>query len=446
MMLSAPDFSCIGSDGLGNPRSRVAHCLAWFRDRLYVGVTHPKGSGPGDAARILCWSPDTGEWKKVFESPLRQADARASAQDILRSRQSTQDVSDMVPHYRGFRAMTVFQGKSDPHPCLYISSICHWGAEILRSEDGDIFEVVTEPGLGDPNLLSFRVMFSHGGRLFVAPTGRVDDSGRMDRNFSGDCRLFFTDDPLNGDWQPAMEPGMGDPANATLTQGVSFAGQLYVGTGNPERGFQIWRSDLSGEAPFRWEPVIVDGAGRYALNETAISMAVLGDHLYVGSGLPGLGYDKANDVGPAAAEIIRIDRDGHWDLLIGSPRFSPDGLKVPLSAYGPGFDDFFNSAFWVMATHGETLYVGTHHWQPFDCLRQRQPLAGGCELWATQDGERFTPVFRGGLGDPYEIGVRTLLSTPIGLVVGSSNHQEIARLARQRDAGEGGCHVWLGSR
>lgn len=443
-MLSASNFSCIGQDGLGNPRSRVAHCLAWFQDRLFVGVTHPKGSGPTDCARILSWSPETGEWKKVFESPLRQADARADAQDILRSRQSGPAVTDLVPHYRGFRAMAVFQGKSDPHPCLYVSTICHWGAEILRSEDGQNFEVVTEPGLGDRNLLSFRVMFSHGGKLFVAPTGRVEDSGRMDRNFSGDCRLFCTDDPRRGNWQAATPPGMGDPNNTTLTQGISFAGQLYVGTGNPERGFQIWRSDLSGAPPFHWEPVIIDGAGRYALNETAISMAVLGEYLYVGSGLPGLGYDKANDVGPAAAEIIRIGADGRWDLVVGSPRFSPDGLKVPLSAFGPGFDDFYNSAFWVMATHADTLYVGTHHWQPFESVRARTFPVGGCELWASQDGENFLPVFKGGLDDSYEIGIRTLLSTPVGLFAGSSNHQEIARLGRQAMAGAGGCHVWLG--
>lgn len=445
-MLKANAFAKIGAAGLGNPRSRVAHAMAWFRDCLYLGVTHAHGEGPDDRARILRWDPASGVWTVVFTSPLRPNDQRAAAHDILRSRRRAARPAAEVPHYRGFRAMAVFQGRQDPHPCLYVAAICHWGAEILRSEDGERFTPITDPGLGNRELLSFRVMLAHAGRLFVAPTGHIDESGRMDRNFSGDCRLFVSDDPAGGVWKPAMEPGFGDPDNTTLTQAVPCAGRLYVGTGNPQRGFQIWRSDARGEPPFDWYPVLVDGAGRYCLNETAIAMAVFKDALYVGSGLPGLGYDKANDVGPAAAELLRIYPDDDWDLVVGSPRFTPKGLKVPLAAMGPGFDDFYNSAFWIMAAHEGSLYVGTHHWRPFAALRSRGAPVGGFELWASDDGERFEPVTRGGFGDPYEIGVRTLLSTPRGLFVGSSNHQEIARMVgRGEDEAGGGCEVWLGA-
>ena len=403
-MLNSQRFRLIGAEGLGNPRSRVAQSMAYFQDALYVGVTHPRGAGPEDRARILRYDPRQAVWDTVFVSPLTAPDSRAFAQDVLRHRAPRQNSANAMPRYRGFLGMTVFQGRSDPAPALYVSTICHWGVELLRSLDGVHFEAAPLTGLDNGQLLSFRALLGHGRKLFIAPA--VDEQ-EFDRNFSGDPTVYVTDDPLNGVWHPAMEPGFGDPANRTITALASFANQLYAATGNPERGFQLWKTNARGKPPYRWQPVLRDGAGRYNLNALAPALTVFQGALYIATGLPGLGYDSANDVGPAAAELLRVYADDRWELVVGEPRFSPAGLKVPFAVQGPGFDDFYNSVFWSMAAHHGCLYVGTHHWEPFECALMGQPLQGGFQLWASVDGDQWQAVVTAGFGDYFQICVRT---------------------------------------
>jgi hypothetical protein len=445
-VLNSQRFRLIGSEGLGNPRSRVAQSMAYFQDALYLGVTHPRGAGPDDRARILRYDPRQAVWKTVFISPLTESDSRAFARDVLRQRAPRQSSADAVPLYRGFHGVTVFQGRSDPAPALYVSTICHWGVDLLRSLDGEHFEAVPLTGLDTRLLLSFRTLLGYGRKLFIAPTGAVNEQ-EFDRNFSGDPTIYVTDDPLNGVWQPAMEPGFGDPGNRTITALASFANQLYAATGNPERGFQLWKTSARGKPPYRWQSVLRDGAGRYNLNALAPALTVFQDALYVATGLPGLGYDSANDVGPAAAELLRVYPDDRWELVVGEPRFSPTGLKVPFAVQGPGFDDFYNSVFWCMTTHYGSLYIGTLHWEVFECALMDQPLQGGFQLWASDNGDQWQAVATAGFGDPFHAGIRTLLSTPVGLFVGSS--QEISRRRQRqgpiRAVGSDGCAVWLGA-
>jgi len=180
-------------------------------------------------------------------------------------------------------------------------------------------------------------------------------------------------------------------------------------------------------------------------------MAVFKGALYIGTGIPGLGYDKTHDVGPAAAELIRLNANNSWDLIVGSPRFTPDGLKVPFAAMGPGFDDFNNSVFWSMGVHKDSLYIGTNNVTPWKLAMQgAQHMDGGSQFWATDDGENWEPVTMDGFGNHFAIGIRTMLSSPEGFFVGTSNHQEVEKLWHKRarkngKPGIGGLEIWLGN-
>src|SRR3954454_16491416 len=97
---------------------------------------------------------------------------------------------------------------------------------------------------------------------------------------------------------------------------AAFDDHLYVGTHNPFRGFQVWKT-RGGEKPYTWERVVTDGAHRGNLNEVAISMVPFKGALYVGSGIQNGGFDRTYQIGPAAPELIRIHPDGTWDLIVG---------------------------------------------------------------------------------------------------------------------------------
>lgn len=452
-MLRLEQFTRVGHSGLGNPRSKNAQSIAFFGGRLCLGVTHHSGEGPEDCARILQYDPPTNKWEVVYKSPLVKADRRAHAThnylfEAIR-RQRGRPVHDEVPLYRGYRGMVVFKGKSDAKPALYVGTVSHWGAQILRSADGEHFEAVGEPGLGSPNVLSFRSMVEFSGRLFVAETGSINGD-LLDRNFGAATSIHVSDDPASGRWELAMIPGFGDANNKAAFNIAVFNGYLYVGTGNPETGFQIWRTKAEGKAPFFWEPVMKNGAFRYNLNEATVSMVVFKDALYIGSGIPGLGYDKTHNVGPGAAELIRINRDGSWDIVVGTRRFTPFGLKLPLSGMAPGFNDLDNTVFWSMAVHEDSLYVGTNNicaWRVV--LRGGMRMEGGAQLWATNNGEDWQPVTLDGFGNPFATGFRSMLSTPFGFFVGTSNHGELEKVW-YRQVGErgnpraGGTEIWLG--
>ncbi|MEE4238203.1 MAG: hypothetical protein V2I51_15890 [Anderseniella sp.] len=451
--ITAEQFRLIGDRGLGNPAARVAHACAYFEGNLYMGTTHGSGDSPGDCGRILRHRCKQGQWQTVYTSPLRQPDLRSTAIDVLRYKRKAMPTTQ-VPVHRGFRGMAVFQGKSDSRPALYVSTISNWGGVVLRSSDGENFEPVSAPGLGDDQLLSFRALVPFRGRLFTTPIG-YNTGDILDRNGTNRPVVMVSDDPANGRWEEASPAGFGDPRNQVVFNMAVLGDHLYAGTGNPQGGFDVWRTEADGKPPFSWERALTTGAGRFNLNESVCGMVEFCGALYIGTGLPGLGYDSANDVGPAAAVLLRLRPDGSWDLVVGQPRFSPDGLKVPISLMGPGFDDFHNSVIWRMAVHDGWLYLGTHHWEIFntslDDVRNPQ---GGFHLWATRNGEDWQPVTQNGFGSPYAVGVRTLVSTPHGLVIGSDDHSQLKRrslIASGRTPAqlegfddEGGLQVWLG--
>ena len=124
-------------------------------------------------------------------------------------------------------------------------------------------------------------------------------------------------------------------------------------------GFELWRSDCEGNAPYRWIKVIEKGAYRGPENQSVATMAVFNGALYMGTGIQNGGYDRTNNIGPAGAEVIRVNADDTWDLIVGESRMTPVGRKEALSALQPGFGNMFNGYIWSMAEHDGWLYVGT---------------------------------------------------------------------------------------
>jgi hypothetical protein len=77
---------------------------------------------------------------------------------------------------------------------------------------------------------------------------------------------------------------------------------------------------------------------------------------------------------------------------------------------------------------------------------------GGADLWRTADGENWLPVCRQGFGNPYNWGIRNLVSTPLGLFMGTANvfgprvavRDSANALWTYQDNPAGGLEVWLG--
>lgn len=436
-------FSAIASGGLERPGATSAYAMALFNGALYVGTGSPVARTAAQAPRIMRYDFADETWTTAFEAPLVPASARTNAPDVqlsalgggaLATLTRQAGAGGLVPREVGYASLTVFQGPSDPAPALYAGTMSRDGALILRSTDGTTFEPVCAPGMGDASVFALRSLTAFGGRLFAAPAGTVTDDA-LDREVPPAARLYVSADPAAMAWEEAAPAGFGDPANLAVSALCSAHGKLYAGTFNAARGFQLWASDGAGEAPFTWDRIVTDGGAAYNQNLTVTAMAEFAGALYVGSGVPDNGSDRVRNVGPASAELMRVDAGGAWELIAGRPRFSPQGLKVPTSLMGPGFDDFFNASVAALGVHDGALYVGTHQWEAFQAIENgADAIVGGAQVWRTEDGEAFDLVLEDGNGNPADVAVRALLSTPAGLAVGTQNQSRILRLlGRTRD-------------
>lgn len=433
-----PDrLQTVATGAFGRPAEASARCAAFFRGAFYLGSSYADLTGPDNAPRILRYARRKGEWEAVYQSPLIEPGTRSSVPDrrqqLYLAAHGFEDagagrIEGRVPRDAGYRSMCVFQGGSDPEPALYVSSMSRGGGVLLRSRDGRTFEELGEPGLGDPDIYSFDALTVLDGRLFAVPAGSLTNDD-LDADEPYEARILVSDDPGAGNWQDAAEIAFGDQRNTAISALCAAHGQLYAATANPERGCQLWRTEAKGTPPYKWDPVFVDGAGAFNHNLAVTAMAEFNGSLYVGSGIPGFGRDVVYDVGPGSAELLRVYPDGTWDLIAGRMRFTDQGLKVPLSLLGPGLGDFYNSAVTALAAHAGVLYLGTRHWEPLHAVETgAAEIAGGYQLWASENGEDWQLVLDDGNGNPAQLGIATLAATPIGLFVGSDNHGWLLRL------------------
>ncbi len=291
-----------------------------------------------------------------------------------------------------------------------------------------------------PTVRAFRTLQPFQQRLHISPTASGSHKGFL-QDISSEAVICANADLRTDQWVPVSEEGFGNPDNVTVFEMADFDGHLYGGTINPNTGGELWKT-RGNSLPYRW------GTGHHQrraaearLNEAAATICGNSRRTCTSRSASSTAATIAvQHVGLAAAEVTRL-AGRLWDLLVGEARMTEQGLKYPLSGYGPGFDSLFNGYIWRMCVHDGWLYAGTLNWTntlplsaigllargPADACVQRWGAEnlvshyGGAELWRTHDGIHWEPVTRSGFGNKFNWGFRTLASTPHGLFVGTAN-------------------------
>lgn len=451
-------FEQINEDGFGDRHNSYAWSMEWFKGKLYVGTnrdmlcylymifgeTYPPDlvnvdcpEDPDFRAEIWRFDPQTNDWECVFlsEHIILEEEGRMVARD---------------QGYRGMAVVIEPDGKEALYVGGYLSKVlANEPARLLRTTDGEHFQEVksTDEGvLGNSNIFSLRSLIQYKGKLYL--TAEI--------SFPKEPKLLETDLIIQNTENNTVTMDFREvnPEGLNPLEMAVFNDNLYVGVMNSVNGFSVLRTDAAGELPYSFTPVITDGAWRvdregndaHNLNEYALSMCVFRDQLYIGTGCGLGGYDFMTSTGEdtvplaGAAEMIRINSDDTWQLICGKRRDTPDGSKMPISLLPAGFGNPFAGYFWRMAEHDGWLYVTT-----IDCsvalqnskLKENLPdeykdlleqygetvinMLGGFDLWKTRNGVVWYPVETRGFGDAFNIGGRTLESTPAGLFLGTAN-------------------------
>lgn len=428
-------FRQAAEPGFGDPQNSGAWSMQWWNGHLYVGtvrswfcwsqawfnmniplIPYPPETPNFDCAadpvdlplqaEIWRYTPETNQWDRVYQAPL---DVEIPGHE---GKFTGRDV--------GYRGMTIFE-EPDGTEALYVSGVtinALWPQlpppRILRSVDGTNFAPLPQdPGtvLGDLGFSQgiFRSILSHDGRLYVL-NGKV----------RGEGWILESDNPAMGNdtfrWIT--------PQDMQVFEMVSFNGYLYLGVVG-ETGYSVIKVDTSGELPYEFAPVVTNGAYLKPFpSRSVVSMHVFQNTLYVGTNSP--------------TELIRIYPDDSWDLIVGQPREAPDGWKFPLSGFDAGFDWPMNVHLWRMQEHDGALYAGTldqsTRLRVLPGISERYRWQFGFDLYRSVDGERFEPITVNGLGNPYQMGIRTFASTPKGLFAGTVSYWEGLQILHLREA------------
>jgi hypothetical protein len=461
----ADTLDMIAQRGFGDRQNSYAWAMQWFNGKLYVGTarnewcvenavaqfyfkfqdfykTRPFQNVHCTAdpyaldlrAEIWQYTPGTGRWLRVYRSPADIPNPRERGKLLAR------DI--------GFRGMTVMRDRLG-RQALFVSGVTaneyipelgrRHPPRLLRTYDGTRFHDISRAlivkrsgGFPSRRPIGYRGLRVWRNQLYVVASTAL----------AGDGAVFKVGNPFGRRARFTQVT----PPDMHVFELETFDGDLYVGTGSYDRGYGVYKTRRT-RAPFRFQPVVTDGAGTGTRMISVVSMHPFRGHLYVAA-VTWYNWDR----GLPATEMIRIGRQGRWEVVTGDPRPTPDGrVRYPISGLPPGFGNAFNAHIWRMIDVNGTLYAGTLDWSWFLQDSEKwspewSPLINGVlsneygfDLWASCDGVDWLPVTRRAFGrDPkYDFGVRGLTPGWQGFFVGSANHAFGTRIwyARRSDCG-----------
>jgi len=502
------NFAEIGQGGFGDSANSYSWSVYWFKGNLYVGtnrhhlhsmyeaLSYMPGAPISPAAMPDYLIPDPPvpdtwyayDWATTFQGEIWRYTQEKQWERVLQS--GILGPMQLPPPYPtgamgyapaayGYRAMAEFNGY------LYACGIGTWMPpmpvnSIARSPSGDpgTWEDVSGVIAATTNI---RAITTWNNKLYVAAS------------VNGGAVVFASADPGTAGWTQVSTPGFGVVDNSEIYYLAVFNDHLYASTINLVTGFEVWKTDGTADESghYAWTRVIRNGFGD-TWNQYGMTMAVFGDHLYVGTAV-GIGMVMKRNaatgqdevVGTRAFEILRLDSADNAELIAGAEEADdpieggPDP-RVPASGMGAGFDNPFNVYAWNMNVYDKCLYVGTFDMSifvlgalekdpnllpwfleiyapdlppeivaaiadgltPENIELMMQYYAGG-DLWKSCDGVNWTSVTINGFNNRYNYGIREVIPVQskgkdMGLAVGTANPFT--------GRPNGGCEVWLGGK
>lgn len=381
----AEHFEKIVENGFGNINNRYTWAMTEFspdtgpdagKRFLYVGVRNEVWSDAGEVHRMDL---ETGEWEPV----------------------NTDGFGDKSN--KGVRTLTVFKNRYGK--ALYAGTFnLLMGAQVFRTYDGMHWEAVNLPGFGvfdvagvgsirgaavingdlyygtsndiwgvpdPPYMFRFREKRGWLGMLkknssweaVISPMDSFDNGQKTYADIleftdvNGETKIYATtwnykgawivSSPTGdwGTWTPVMDDGFGRGLIGILSF-IEFKGYLYAGTGDPDRGFSLYRSNDPSN-PDSWEQIGTDGFGYGAMSRYAWCMTSMNGVLYLGT------YNPPNSNLPdnfRGAFLYKSTDGTNWQMLAG-PRWTAD---IPA-----GLGDPLNVGIRTMITIDDAVYIGT---------------------------------------------------------------------------------------
>ena len=474
LQTGTPGVRVIAQNGFGDHNNSYAWSMDWFKGKLYVGTgrdelcvenqtvqfffphqrTYRTNPSPGVhcpknpynmSLRAEIWQYTPGGSKLGVSSHRAHARKHSSAKRAPKGGRwkmvfkSPQLRNPLAPHKKvgrdlAYRGMVNFRNPRNGKTAVFASGVSpdeylppllkRHPPVLMRSFDGFHWQTLHVPSVvvhfpnGNERAMGFRSLVVWRHHLFVTATPDI----------TGDGALFEVTRPWSH--RPGLRQVSGPQYDIFEIQ--TFHGNLYIGTGNKQVGYGVYRTwKYDAHSSFTFHEVVGGGAGRGVQVNSVVSMHVYRNRLYVGSS----GWYNKGTI--PASTLIRIAPSGRWQLVVGNPVTLRNGKTMyPTSGLYDGFFSPFAAHFWRMEDQGGGLYVGTNDWaytiqqeKSYAWLTETV-LAGvlGFNLWATCDGNDWFAATRDAFtGNEYNFGGRTLVtggSHGQDLFVGTANQAQ----------------------
>ena len=345
-------------------------------------------------------------------------------------------------------------------PCLFAAAF-GTKVEILKSTNGVNWFILPDTVLQGT---SSRAMLIQKGKLYVST---IDEGSQTSAPL-----LYSSEDPEFYPWKSLIDvnaPGFDPAKNPTspISNMAVFNDRIYVAVSNPN-GAQVWRTNGPEPELNDWTLIVDNGFGDPA-NVYTLAIGVFKDHLYV-SGTKELPLSWFI---PRGCDIIRINKNDGWKLIVGGNPFFPlteslEEVQMSASGLGSGFNNPFNVYAWQIQEYKGKLLVSTFDDSSnmeviLDTLLANRlaleqligPLATntlieiykgvveilraikypiGFDLYVSEDGIHFKSIVLKGLSNPNNYGGRILyVDSREKLYIGTANPFQGCEVWRTRD-------------
>ena len=335
------DWTQNNVSGFGDVDNYAVLSLASFNGTLYAGTAN----GSGDGAQFMKF--ENNGWVSVSTNGFGNV--------------NNDRISDLIEFKNNLYAGT--GNETD-------------GGQILRSNNGTTWDVVTPPTL-DPSNGEF-VHFAVFDEQIYASTSSI--------TVTQGAEIWRSSTGNSGSWSQVVTNGFGDVNNKTIITLHQFNGKYYAGTDNTVTGTEVWCSN-DGTS---WSQVNADGFGD-TYNWGVVLQGFSG-YLYAGT------YNYAASDNPGS-ELWRCQ------ICDGT-----DWQQFPVAK---GFGDTENRAIRSLIIYNNELYAATYN------------RTSGIEVWASSNGIDWEQVNVDGFGNSDNIFPYWDNSTCVfdgGWYVGTWNH------------------------
>jgi hypothetical protein len=191
--------------------------------------------------------------------------------------------------------------------------------------------------------------------LAVAGLGAEDRPVVALATGAGGWRFALAGSPLAESWDdlPAMA------GDAPEIADLFAVGSRLIAVSEEVLGLSAWILDLTSPETIAegWVRRLEQGAWRYGMNRhlTAAVLDPVRAEIFVALGAARSA--PLSGLEPPGAEILRLAPTAGWDLVMGETRLSPEGLKVPESLLGQGFERAELPDITALALAGGHLYA-----------------------------------------------------------------------------------------